>query len=312
MQQIHADKWFPSTLDFLAVAGAGSVAIADTWDFLLKIVKAPKKISRLNFFSHGSSSLIALQGEILADGSNVMLAQNPDTGWTQVIGGKCILDPFAKTWGDKGQNSGSASMTVNGTTFNLDDVRSKFSPDATLWLYLCHSAADPLLFQEVANTFQVTAKGFSHELVYCAPANFPTSRRHTIAVVMTPNPANSCSSGSTNFKALELQFECQDRAAEEVTAERSGASNGHDLASQPLAFRAAIGQRCRRPLSRLRPPEPRRAYRQFPPRERRIAACPMGRTGGRARSAGLVGEEWKLMAPGAIRRAQTGRRPWFD
>ena len=203
LQQIQADKWFPSTLDFLAVAGSGSVAIADTWDFCLKVVKAPKQISRLNFFSHGTTSLIALQGQILDDGSNVLLAQNPDTGWTQVFAAKAILDPFAKTWGDVGQNSGSVSMTVNGTSFTLDDVRKKFASDATIWLYLCHGAADPRLFQEVANTFQVTAKGFAHELVYCAPSNFPTSRRHRVAVVTTPKPADSCVNGDIDFKKLD-------------------------------------------------------------------------------------------------------------
>ncbi len=214
LQQIQADKWFPSTLDFLAVAGPGSVAIADTWDFLLKIAKAPKKISRLNFFSHGTTSLIALQGEILADGSNVMLAQNPDTGWTQVLAPKAILDPFAGKWGDTGQNSGSVSITVNGTSFTLDDIRNKFAPDATIWLYLCHGAADPRLFQEVANTFQVTAKGFSRELVYCAPANFPTSRKHTVAVVTTPKPADSCSSGDTDFKKLDTNANVRTAAAQ--------------------------------------------------------------------------------------------------
>jgi hypothetical protein len=203
LQQIHADKWFPSTLDFLAVAGPGGAAIADTWDFCLKIVQAPKKISRLNFFSHGTTSLIALQGQILDDGSNVMLAQNPDTGWTQVLASKAILDPFAKTWGDIGQNSGSVSMTVNKTSFTLDDVRKKFASDATIWLYLCHGAADPRLFQEVANTFQATAKGFTHELVYCAPSNFPTSRKHKVAVVTTPAPVDSCANGETDFKKLD-------------------------------------------------------------------------------------------------------------
>jgi hypothetical protein len=71
-----------STLDFLAVAGEGSVAVADTWGFCLQIVKVPKKISRLNFFSHGTTKVIALQGEIGDDGSNVMLATIPDAGWT--------------------------------------------------------------------------------------------------------------------------------------------------------------------------------------------------------------------------------------
>ena len=86
---------------------------------------------------------------------------------------KAILDPFAKTWGDIGQNSGTVSLTVNGTSFTLDDVRKKFAADATIWLYLCHGASDPRLFQEVANTFQVTAKGFTKEIVYCAPDRFP-------------------------------------------------------------------------------------------------------------------------------------------
>jgi hypothetical protein len=200
---IHAKTWFPSTLDFLLVAGTGSIAIADTWDFCLKIVAAPKKISRLNFFSHGTFSLIALQGEIADDGAKVQLATNPDTGWTQVHFAKAILDPFAKTWGDVGQNSGSVSLTFGGTSFTLDDVRKKFASDATIWLYLCKGAADPRLFQEVANTFQVTTKGFTHEIVYCAPGDFPTSRKHKIAVVTTSDPFDSCPNGDTDFKKLD-------------------------------------------------------------------------------------------------------------
>lgn len=62
---------------------------------------------------------------------------------------------------------------------------------------------DPRLFQEVANTFQVTTKGFSHEPVYCAPGNFPASRPHEIAVVATPKPANSCANGDVDFKKLD-------------------------------------------------------------------------------------------------------------
>jgi hypothetical protein len=166
-------------------------------------VKAPKKISRLNFFSHGTNSLIALQGEILDDGSNVKLATNPDTGWTQVLFPKAILDPFAKQWGDIGQNSGSVSLTVNGTSFTLDDVRKKFAADATIWLYLCHGASDPRLFQEVANTFQVTAKGFTKEIVYCAPSDFPTSRKHKVAVLTTAKAIDSCVNGDVDFKKLD-------------------------------------------------------------------------------------------------------------
>jgi hypothetical protein len=199
LQLIGAKTWFPSTDDFLAVAGRGSVAITNTWDFLLKIVKAPKQISRLNFFSHGIFGQICLQGVILPDGSNVIVSTQPDTAWTQVFASKAIMDPFAKTWGSQGENSGSVTMTVNNTTFSLDTVRKKFTADATIWLYLCHSSGDPRLFQEVANTFQVTAKGFKGEIVYCAQPGFPTNRKHKIAVT----PTDACTGGDTDFKKLD-------------------------------------------------------------------------------------------------------------
>jgi hypothetical protein len=203
LAQVKADKWFPSTLDFLAVAGKGSVTVTNTWDFCLQSVKAPKKISRLNFFSHAKLDLIALQGEILDDGSDVKLATVQDAGWTQVFFPKAILDPFAKQWGDVGQNSGTVSLTVNGTSFTLDDVRKKFAPDATIWLYLCHGASDPRLFAEVANTFQVTAKGFTKEILYYAPTDFPASRKHKVTVLTTPKAIDSCANGDVDFKRLD-------------------------------------------------------------------------------------------------------------
>ena len=108
-----------------------------------------------------------------------------------------------RQWGDIGQNSGSVSLTVNGTSFTLDDVRKKFAADATIWLYLCHGASDPRLFQEVANTFQVTAKGFTNEIVYCAPSDFPTSRKHKVAVLTTAKAIDSCVNGDVDFKKLD-------------------------------------------------------------------------------------------------------------
>jgi hypothetical protein len=211
VQLIQSGKWFPNTPDFLAVAGKGSIEIKNTWDFLLKILAAKNKISRLDFFSHGVTGAIVLAGQTRDDGSNVDFSSNPDTKWTQVLvpgkNSKAIMDPFAGKWGDLGENSGTASVTSDsGVSFTLDDVRNKFAAGATFWLYLCHSSADPVLFQQVANTFQVTAKGFSSELVYCAPPAPPfptTSRAHTMAVVSDPkNPAGSCP-GKSDFRQLD-------------------------------------------------------------------------------------------------------------
>ena len=200
--RIAAKTWFPHTLDFRAVGGSGSVEIASEWDFLLKIVQARSQISRLNFFSHAKENggLVAMEGSVFADGTNVGLG----AGWTQVIAGQgTIMDPYAKTWGDFGQNSGTVTVTVGTTTFTLDTVRAKFTEDAVIWLYLCHGASDPVLFQEIANTFQVKVKGFSKELVYCAPQNFPSDRKHKLAVLTTTNPDDSCVNGVLDFHGLD-------------------------------------------------------------------------------------------------------------
>jgi hypothetical protein len=81
-------------------------------------------------------------------------------------------------------------------------VRKKFAADATIWLYLCHGASDPGLFQEVANTFQVTAKGFTKEIVCRAPSDFPTSRKRKVAVLATAKAIDSCVNGDIDFKKL--------------------------------------------------------------------------------------------------------------
>ncbi len=200
------DHWFPHTLDFKAVAGTGSLEIASAWDFLLKIVQAKAPISRLNFFSHATTGLVAMEGTILDDGSNVLLAPSGTDGrWTQIISGRAgaIVDPYAGTWGTFGENSGSVKITVGTTQFTLDEVRAKFVKGATIWLYLCHGATDPNLFQEIANTFQVTAKGFTQEVLYCAPSNFPTSRQHKVNILTTTKPIDSCPNAVSDFHGLD-------------------------------------------------------------------------------------------------------------
>ena len=195
---IGKDSWFPHTLDFLAVAGKGSKEITSPEDFLLKIMEASGQISRLNFFSHGVTGKIATSGEVDPAGQFCSL----DTGWTSVIGGKRIADPYAKRWGDDGENSGSVKITMGSKTFSLDDVRAKFTPDAELWLYICHGGADPMLLQNMANTLQVKVKAFSKVIVYCAPSNFPASRQHRVNVLTGAKPSDSCPGAVDDFHQL--------------------------------------------------------------------------------------------------------------
>lgn len=195
---IGKDNWFPHTKDFLEVAGRGSKEITSPEDFLLKIIEASGQISRLNYFSHGVSGKIATSGKVDPAGQFCTL----DTGWTSVIGGKRIADPYAKTWGDDGENSGSVRITVGRRTFSLDDVRAKFTSDAELWLFICHGGSDPQLLQNISNAFQVKVKAFSKIIVYCAPSNFPASRKHRVNVQTGAKPSDSCPGAVSDFHQL--------------------------------------------------------------------------------------------------------------
>jgi hypothetical protein len=125
-----------------------------------------------------------------------------DTGWTSVIGAKRIADPYAKQWGDDGENSGSVKITVGSRTFSLDDVRAKFTADAELWLFICHGGADPMLLQNISNALQVKVKAFSKIIVYCAPDNFPASRQHRVNMMTGATPKDSCPSAVSDFHQL--------------------------------------------------------------------------------------------------------------
>jgi hypothetical protein len=203
--QVAAKKWFPNTPDFKAVAGTGSIEISSAWDFLLKVLQAKGTISRLNFFSHGNKSLIAMEGQTKLDGKDVDLALTGKDGkWVAAVTNvRAILDPYAATgpWGTFGEKS-SQTFTVGTTTVSLASVRAKFDAKAEIWLYICHAAFDVVLLQQVANTFQVTAKGFSGEIVYCVPATFPTSRKHKLFVNDHP-PSDPCANiAEADFHAV--------------------------------------------------------------------------------------------------------------
>lgn len=198
LELIRADSWFPHTLDFLAVAGKGSKEIKSPEDFLLKIIEANGQIGRLNFFSHGVTGMISTSGQVDPKGTACYL----ESGWTQVIGETRIADPYAKTWGDDGENSGSVKITVGDKSFSLDDVRAKFASDAELWLFICHAGADPNLLKNISNTFQVRVRSFSGIIVFCARDSFPASRRHRVNVNTGGTLKQSCDSAFSDFHEL--------------------------------------------------------------------------------------------------------------
>lgn len=202
LDQVTKGLWFPSTDDFRVVGGS-SIVVTDAFSFLLEIMKANKPITRLNFFSHSVTGIIAMQGTIDPAGS-VALGTVQNATWTQIFGKtKAIVDPYAKIWGDEGANSGTSTISVGNVTFTLDAVRAKFASDAVFWLYLCHGASDPMLMQQAANVFQVTTKGFNFAIVYCVPSGFPADRHHKLAPQTTPAPVDSCPNAVDNFHKLD-------------------------------------------------------------------------------------------------------------
>ena len=84
----------------------------------------------------------------------------------------------------------------------LDDVRAKFTKDAELWLYVCHGGVDPMLLQNISNTFQIKVKAFSKVIVFCAPSDFPANRQHRVNVLTGTKPSDSCPGAVADFHQL--------------------------------------------------------------------------------------------------------------
>ena len=194
--------WAPTSPDFLAVGGTGTKSNATVAGFLSLIMGSPGLI-RLDYFGHGNAdncpmaSFLDSNLEVFLSGSEDLTSSGLDD--------KALVQPFSTIWGIHGEQS----ATKNAQGFTLDDIRAKFSPGAVIWLYLCHSAANPSLVQQLANTFQCTVNGFQNEINYCTPSNFPQSRKHRLEVANLVDPLNQlgitspCTAAVTGFKDLD-------------------------------------------------------------------------------------------------------------
>jgi hypothetical protein len=199
-----ASTWFPSTVDFQAVAGKNTTIVNTAFGLLLAIINSPKPIKRLNFFSHGKTGLISFEGTIDPKGTSVSFANGSDKAFGQIFGKvDAIADPYAATWGTKGENS-SQKITLDKTDVSLDDIRAKFTTDAVIFLYLCNGGTDPLLQQQVANAFKVTVKAFSSQTVFFVPNNFPQNRKHDVGIKDTNDKFNDFRQLDSNSKIRSL------------------------------------------------------------------------------------------------------------
>lgn len=167
--ELAAGRWMPQTDDFVAVEG-GTVPIVPTFgNFLGAILERPDGgISRLNLFSHGDKSLISFGGSIQKRSigrADVFLNTNgPNDNLTS-------MDPTSMANLNQPGVTFQAPKAIRGKTdFTVADVRKKFTEDAVIVFYLCHSAQDAAFLKSIAKFFGVKVIGFGSVVGYYPPA----------------------------------------------------------------------------------------------------------------------------------------------
>jgi hypothetical protein len=151
---IEAYKWSPATDSWEAVFGASTTTTIDSLSRFLGAIKQqqPQTIERINLFSHGNPGLIAFAGRIDAKTADVTL-------FTEKALDLRIADTDPIPIG-----GGQEQNTMGIEARNLQD---RFTKDAQIILYLCHSGTDPELLQAIADAFHVVVRGFSQQVWVC-------------------------------------------------------------------------------------------------------------------------------------------------
>jgi len=154
-EALLADEWFPSELDFAAAMknsgfqGRSWLSVGSTEAFISLVFSQPKgSIARLNFVTHGASDEIGLSGTI--EPGAVYFSEGLE---------EAVLDNFRV----------NGILTDGGKVTPWSEVEARFAPDAEIVIYACKAALDRAFLQFLANTFGVTVKAFTHELVYEYP-----------------------------------------------------------------------------------------------------------------------------------------------
>jgi hypothetical protein len=191
--------WEPSTDDFTAVAG--SAAVVDSYLGVLGAIlvdggkeRAKKTISRLNIFTHANSNLIALKGTVTPGTLSTTVSLEVASAFSTATLAS-ISSPGAFF------TVPSTNKALAAKKFTLDDVRERFTGTSALMvLYACHSGVDGSFIQTMADTFQVTVRGFKDVIGYCPKfdENVPSIDRKHVTV-----GRNNCGNAVTDFHKLD-------------------------------------------------------------------------------------------------------------
>ncbi|HET8546815.1 MAG TPA: hypothetical protein VFL57_02370 [Bryobacteraceae bacterium] len=145
--------WSPGTDSWQAVYATNVIVTGSLSQFLGLIEKQKAgNIQRINLLSHGTRGLIAFTGSISAEDGSVSL--NSKNGLDLRI---ADTEPISKGGGKFEESLGAIARRL----------RNRFAKNAEIVFYLCNSGSDWELLQEVANAFQVVAKGFQKKIWFC-------------------------------------------------------------------------------------------------------------------------------------------------
>jgi hypothetical protein len=194
--QKGGNNWAPATADFQAVAGNAMLA-SDFGEFLGAIlVQRPHSIRRINVFTHADNHPpeIAFGGDIRMTPTRADVMLNVNAGSNLIS----LDDQALNFLNTPGSNFSLVKQPLK--KFTLKDVRERFTDDASIFFLACHTGSDPAFLQRVADTFRVTAVGFTPAIVYCPrfTTQPPTIDRRHIGL-------SSCARGDTaNFHRLKI------------------------------------------------------------------------------------------------------------
>ncbi len=175
--------WNPGTLDFAAVTGVPANTALGNFEALLLSIAEQRvgSIHRLNFFGHGNSLVLGIQGDIVP--GNVRFTALIDTNRLQQLN-----DP---------------GLTIRGTSrgktveFTLADIRNRFADKARMVIYACNAAVAEGFLQAMADLLQIDVFGFAAETLFCPVVQTsPPFKRTGMAIGIAFEPGG-CEKNST-------------------------------------------------------------------------------------------------------------------
>lgn len=182
IDRMKKGAWEPSEDDF-DVVSRGGAEISHYMQLFALIVQKPKgTVSRVNVFTHANSDMIAFHGNL-----------KPKSTFTEVlltvdgsINAQSIQDwPTAEF-----TLEGGAKTSDGKKKFTIKDVQARFTEDAEIIFYACHSGVDTKFLHDISTGLGAKARGFSKNIAYCPKFTTtpPSVDRGWVSIQTCKNP----------------------------------------------------------------------------------------------------------------------------